>query len=71
LTGWTVHAGTAVADFVLFPPRWTVAETTFRPPYFHRNTMSEFMGLIRGVGAAQHAKHSAVEPVHAWQAKMA
>lgn len=37
-----------MADFVLFPPRWTVAEHTFRPPYFHRNIMSEFMGLIRG-----------------------
>ena len=36
------------ADFVVFPPRWTVAEHTFRPPYYHRNTMSEFMGLIRG-----------------------
>lgn len=40
--------GTAIADFVIFPPRWTVAEHTFRPPYFHRNVMSEFMGLIRG-----------------------
>jgi homogentisate 1,2-dioxygenase len=39
--------GTAVADFVVFPPRWTVAEHTFRPPYFHRNVMSEFMGLIK------------------------
>ncbi|EON61413.1 homogentisate 1,2-dioxygenase [Coniosporium apollinis CBS 100218] len=41
-------AGTAVADFVIFPPRWLVAEDTFRPPWFHRNTMSEFMGLIGG-----------------------
>lgn len=41
--------GVAVADFVVFPPRWTVSERTFRPPYYHRNTMSEFMGLIRGV----------------------
>ena len=32
--------GTAVADFVIFPPRWLVAENTFRPPYFHRNCMS-------------------------------
>lgn len=40
--------GVAVADFVVFPPRWTVSERTFRPPYYHRNTMSEFMGLIRG-----------------------
>jgi len=40
--------GTSVADFVIFPPRWLVAEDTFRPPYYHRNTMSEFMGLIGG-----------------------
>ncbi|OTA89515.1 hypothetical protein M434DRAFT_398556 [Hypoxylon sp. CO27-5] len=42
------HPGTAVADFVIFPPRWLVAENTFRPPWYHRNTMSEFMGLIAG-----------------------
>lgn len=42
------RAGTAVADFVIFPPRWLVGEDTFRPPWYHRNTMSEFMGLIRG-----------------------
>lgn len=41
--------GIANLDFVIFPPRWMVAEQTFRPPYFHRNTMSEVMGLIRGV----------------------
>ena len=40
--------GTANCDFVIFPPRWQVAEDTFRPPWFHRNTMSEFMGLVRG-----------------------
>lgn len=40
--------GTAVADFVIFPPRWLVGEETFRPPWYHRNTMSEFMGLIQG-----------------------
>ncbi|KAK4230156.1 putative Homogentisate 1,2-dioxygenase [Podospora fimiseda] len=40
--------GTAVADFVIFPPRWLVGEDTFRPPWYHRNTMSEFMGLIKG-----------------------
>jgi homogentisate 1,2-dioxygenase len=33
---------------VIFPPRWMVAEGTFRPPWFHRNVMSEFMGLIAG-----------------------
>ncbi|KAJ6186512.1 Homogentisate 1-2-dioxygenase [Penicillium mononematosum] len=37
-----------IADFVIFPPRWLVQEDTFRPPWYHRNTMSEFMGLIRG-----------------------
>jgi len=38
----------AALDFVIFPPRWNVAEHTFRPPYYHRNCMSEFMGLIHG-----------------------
>jgi homogentisate 1,2-dioxygenase len=43
------HApGRANADFVIFPPRWMVAEDTFRPPWFHRNVMSEAMGLIHG-----------------------
>ena len=40
--------GRANADFVIFPPRWMVAEETFRPPWFHRNVMSEAMGLIYG-----------------------
>ena len=40
--------GRANADFVIFPPRWMVAEDTFRPPWFHRNVMSEAMGLITG-----------------------
>jgi homogentisate 1,2-dioxygenase len=40
--------GRANADFVIFPPRWVVAEDTFRPPWFHRNVMSEAMGLITG-----------------------
>ena len=48
LTAQSEHPGTAIADFVIFPPRWLVAEDTFRPPYYHRNTMSEFMGLIGG-----------------------
>lgn len=42
------QVGTAILDFVIFPPRWSVAENTFRPPYYHRNCMSEFMGLILG-----------------------
>ncbi|MER7604668.1 homogentisate 1,2-dioxygenase [Nocardioides sp. NPDC127503] len=41
--------GTANADFVIFAPRWLVGEDTFRPPWYHRNVMSEFMGLIHGV----------------------
>lgn len=41
-------SGVANIDFVIFPPRWTVAKDTFRPPYYHRNIMSEFMGLIFG-----------------------
>lgn len=48
LTSPSEFSGTANADFVIFPPRWTVAENTFRPPYFHRNVMSEYMGLIFG-----------------------
>ncbi len=48
LTSPSDSAGTANVDFVIFPPRWMVAERTFRPPWFHRNVMSEYMGLIRG-----------------------
>lgn len=48
LTSESDTKGVANLDFVIFPPRWMVAERTFRPPYFHRNIMSEFMGLIRG-----------------------
>jgi homogentisate 1,2-dioxygenase len=49
LTSPSERPGTANADFVIFPPRWLVGEDTFRPPWFHRNVMSEFMGLVRGV----------------------
>lgn len=49
LTSPSGAPGTANCDFVIFPPRWMVAEDTFRPPWFHRNVMSEFMGLIEGV----------------------
>jgi homogentisate 1,2-dioxygenase len=48
LTAQTAVPGVAVCDFVIFPPRWEVKDHTFRPPWFHRNCMSEFMGLIRG-----------------------
>jgi homogentisate 1,2-dioxygenase len=48
LTSPSETPGTANVDFVIFPPRWMVAEHTFRPPWFHRNFMSEYMGLILG-----------------------
>ena len=32
---FSLKLGTAIADFVIFPPRWSVAEHTFRPPYYH------------------------------------
>lgn len=48
LTSPSDTEGWASLDFVIFPPRWMVAEHTFRPPWFHRNVMSEFMGLIEG-----------------------
>ena len=48
LTAPSGEEGTANVDFVIFPPRWMVAENTFRPPWYHRNIMSEFMGLIHG-----------------------
>ena len=49
LTSPSDTPGVANVDFVIFPPRWMVAEHTFRPPWFHRNVMSEFMGLVHGV----------------------
>jgi homogentisate 1,2-dioxygenase len=48
LTSPSDTPGTANVDFVIFPPRWLVAEDTFRPPWYHRNVMSEFMGLVYG-----------------------
>ena len=49
LTSPSDTVGTANVDFAIFPPRWLVAQHTFRPPWFHRNVASEFMGLITGV----------------------
>jgi homogentisate 1,2-dioxygenase len=68
--------GTANCDFVIFPPRWMVAENTFRPPWFHRNVMSELMGLVHGTydakaggfqpgGASLHNCMNAHGPDHA------
>lgn len=73
LTSPSLRPGVANLDFVVFSPRWMVAEETFRPPYFHRNIMSEFMGLIQGVydakvegfipgGATLHNRMSAHGP---------
>ncbi|GGE81357.1 homogentisate 1,2-dioxygenase [Sphingomonas prati] len=59
LTAPSDTPGTANCDFVIFPPRWMVAEGTFRPPWFHRNVMSEFMGLILG---AYDAKEGGFAP---------
>ena len=59
LTSPTTVPGRANADFVIFPPRWMVAEETFRPPWFHRNVMSEAMGLISG---AYDAKAEGFQP---------
>ena len=49
LTSPSGTPGVANVDFAIFPPRWMVAENTFRPPWFHRNFMNEFMGLVTGV----------------------
>ena len=59
LTSPSDTPGTANCDFVIFPPRWMVAEHTFRPPWFHRNVMSEFMGLVHG---AYDAKEGGFSP---------
>jgi len=59
LTSPSEIVGTANIDFVIFPPRWMVAEHTFRPPYFHRNLMNEYMGLIFGT---YDAKSEGFEP---------
>ena len=48
LTAQSDTVGVANVDFVVFAPRWLVMDNTFRPPWFHRNVMSEFMGLIYG-----------------------
>lgn len=73
LTAPTDTEGVANMDFVIFPPRWMVAEHTFRPPWFHRNVMNECMGLIHGTydakaagfipgGLSLHGIHSAHGP---------
>ncbi|MDE2235739.1 MAG: homogentisate 1,2-dioxygenase, partial [Gammaproteobacteria bacterium] len=58
LTSQSDTPGTANMDFVIFPPRWLVAEHSFRPPWYHRNIASEFMGLITGVYDAKQGGKS-------------
>ena len=53
LTSPSGEPGVANVDFVIFPPRWAVADDTFRPPWFHRNVMSELMGLVHGAYEAK------------------
>lgn len=48
LTAPSNEPASSALDFVIFPPRWMVGEHTFRPPYYHRNTMAEFMGNVHG-----------------------
>ncbi|GHE84246.1 homogentisate 1,2-dioxygenase [Amycolatopsis deserti] len=80
LTSPSELPGQANADFVVFAPRWLVGEDTFRPPWYHRNVMSEFMGLVKGVydakaegfvpgGASLHNMWSAHGPDAATYAK--
>jgi len=59
LTSPSVYPGVGDIDFVIFPERWQVAEHSFRPPWFHVNVMSEFMGLIFG---AYDAKQGGFQP---------
>ncbi len=59
LTSPSGEAGVANCDFVIFPDRWLVADNTFRPPWYHRNYMSEYMGLIYG---AYDAKETGFVP---------
>ncbi|PPC88913.1 MAG: homogentisate 1,2-dioxygenase, partial [Methylocystis sp.] len=59
LTSPSDESGVGNVDFAIFPPRWQVAEHTFRPPWYHLNIMSEFMGLIYG---RYDAKPSGFEP---------
>lgn len=58
LTSPSELPGTANIDFVIFAPRWLTMEKTFRPPYYHRNVMSEFMGLVQGVYDAKQTGFS-------------
>ncbi|GLW18484.1 homogentisate 1,2-dioxygenase [Streptomyces sp. NBRC 13847] len=62
LTSPSDTPGLAGVDFVVFAPRWLVGEDTFRPPYFHRNVMTEYMGLIEGAYDAKAAGEGGFVP---------
>ncbi|MER0245623.1 homogentisate 1,2-dioxygenase [Streptomyces sp. HSW2009] len=62
LTSPSDTPGLAGVDFVVFAPRWLVGEDTFRPPYFHRNVMSEYMGLVEGAYDAKKAGQGGFVP---------
>ncbi|AJE86554.1 MULTISPECIES: homogentisate 1,2-dioxygenase [Streptomyces] len=62
LTSPSDTPGLAGVDFVVFAPRWLVGEDTFRPPYFHRNVMSEYMGLVEGAYDAKQAGEGGFAP---------
>jgi homogentisate 1,2-dioxygenase len=62
LTSPSASPGLAGVDFVVFAPRWLVGEDTFRPPYFHRNVMSEYMGLVEGAYDAKTAGEGGFVP---------
>ncbi|WP_329458567.1 homogentisate 1,2-dioxygenase [Streptomyces sp. NBC_01497] len=62
LTSPSDTPGLAGVDFVVFAPRWLVGEDTFRPPYFHRNVMSEYMGLVEGAYDAKRAGEGGFVP---------
>lgn len=62
LTSPSDTPGLAGVDFVVFAPRWLVGEDTFRPPYFHRNVMSEYMGLVEGAYDAKKAGRGGFVP---------
>lgn len=51
--------GTSVVDFAIIPPRWNMMEDTYWPPYYHRNTMSEFSGpIVYDQAHEWHKEHS-------------
>ncbi|UNO42918.1 homogentisate 1,2-dioxygenase [Streptomyces sp. MST-110588] len=62
LTAPSDTPGLAGVDFVVFAPRWLVGEDTFRPPYFHRNVMTEYMGLIEGAYDAKQGGRDGFVP---------